>query len=125
MLNSKNAVKINSFLAIALLSTDLFAETSFASMSKNVILQIDAIVSLLCMTAYLSGVGFAMAGILQFKTHKDNPQQVPLSKPVVMILVASCLLFLPVIIKMARDSFFGQNAISAATAGGGKELEGL
>ena len=83
-----------------------------------------AIAKLLSVTSYVAGVGFALAGILQFKAHKENPQQTPLSKPVVMIVVAACLLFLPTILNIAGASLFGSSATSAASAGGGSGLSG-
>ena len=84
----------------------------------------NAIAKLLSVTAYVAGVGFAIAGILQFKAHKENPQQVPLSKPVMIIMVSACLLFLPTILNIAGASLFGSSATSAATAGGGAGLGG-
>lgn len=84
-----------------------------ASVATKVKTQATAVATLLNVAAYVAGVGFALAGILQFKAHKENPQQTPLSKPVVMIVVAACLLFLPTIMELAGGSLFdsGQKAI--------------
>ena len=72
-----------------------------------------AIAQLLNIASYVAGVGFALAGILQFKAHKENPQQTPLSKPIVMIVVAASLLFLPTILEIAGASLFegGKKAV--------------
>ncbi len=94
------------------------------TIAKTVTKQADAVARLLSVLSYVAGVGFAMAGILQLKAHKENPQQVPLSKPVVMIVVAACLLFLPTILATAGASIFGSSATSAATAGEGQGLAG-
>ena len=93
-----------------------------ASVATQVTTEFNAIAKLLSVTAYVAGVGFAMGGILQFKAHKENPQQVPLSKPVVMIVVAGCLLFLPTILNIAGSSLFGGSQTSAGTAGGASIL---
>ena len=94
------------------------------AIATTVTTQANAVAKLLSVLSYVAGVGFAMAGILQLKAHKENPQQVPLSKPVVMIVVSACLLFLPTILTTAGASIFGSSATSAATAGGGAGLTG-
>ena len=63
----------------------------------------------------MAGIGFAMAGILQFKAHKDNPAQVPLSKPIVYVCVGAFLLFLPQLMGTAGKSVFGDNAGELST----------
>ena len=98
---------------------------TISTMAASITTQVNAIANLLSISAYIAGVGFALSGILQFKTHKENPQQVPLSKPIVMILIAAALLFLPSVLTIAGNSLFGPHAVSAATAGGGaKNLSG-
>lgn len=97
---------------------------SVSDIAAKVTTEANAVAKLLSVTAYVAGVGFALAGILQFKAHKENPQQTPLSKPVVMMVVAACLLFLPTILNVAGSSLFGSSATSAASAGGGSGLSG-
>jgi len=94
------------------------------AIASTVTTEATAIAKLLSITAYVAGVGFALAGILQFKAHKENPTQTPLSKPVVMMIVAACLLFLPTILNIAGASLLGSSAVSAASAGGGSSLSG-
>ena len=117
--------KIGLLGMLVCLSTAVFASgNDVASVAGVVTTEFNAIAKLLSITAYVAGVGFALAGILQFKAHKENPQQVPLSKPVVMVIVAGCLLFLPTILTIAGASLFGSSTTSAATAGSGSALAG-
>lgn len=90
-----------------------------ASMATTIKTQASAVATLLNVAAYVAGVGFALAGVLQFKAHKENPQQTPLSKPVVMIVVAACLLFLPTIMNIAGASLFGSSGKQAIQYQGG------
>jgi intracellular multiplication protein IcmD len=117
------SLKTTAAVLLALVPTVLLA-ADVTSIANTVTTQATAISKLLSVTAYVSGVGFALAGILQFKAHKEAPQQTPLSKPVVMIVVAACLLFLPTILTIAGASLFGTTASSSATAGGGTNLGG-
>ena len=106
--------KTTAVLMLAFLAVLLAAATDVIGVADTVTKQATAIAKLLSVTAYVAGVGFALAGILQFKTHKENPQQTPLSKPVVMIVVAACLLFLPTILTIAGSSLLGQGAKTSA-----------
>ena len=98
----------------------------FTALAMGVTVQVITIARLLSTVSYVTGVGFALSRILQFKAHKDNPQQIPLSKPVVTIIVATCLLFLPSVLGIAGTSLFGSEARSvAAAAGMNRDLSGL
>lgn len=75
--------------------------------------QVKAVASLLVIVAYVAGVGFALTGVIQLKAHKDNPTQVPLSKPIVYLIVGICLLFLPTLISSSGQTIFGGEQKSA------------
>ena len=83
---------------------------SLGKISGRVQSEVLTIVKLLIVLSYCAGFGFAMAGVLQFKAHKDNPQQVHLSKPMVYLAVAAFLLFLPSLMGTAGMTIFGSNA---------------
>lgn len=89
---------------------------TISDMASTVETQAKSIATLIKVAAYVAGVGFSLAGVLQFKAHKENPQQTPLSKPVVMIVVAACLLFLPTIMDIAGTSLFGTSGTKSVTS---------
>ena len=68
---------------------------------------------LLTIISYIAGVAFAIAGIVKFKTHKDNPQQATLSQAIVYLGVGAALLFLPTIMASAGTTVFGGSETSA------------
>lgn len=112
---AKKLTMLATAIGLPLLATAVFAASGgdVASVAAKVKTQATAIVTLLNVAAYVAGVGFALAGVLQFKAHKENPQQTPLSKPVVMIVVSACLLFLPTVLDIAGATLFegGKKAI--------------
>lgn len=112
-----------SCIALSIYASSVGAD-DVSALAESIGKQATSIAKLMSIAAYVAGVGFALGGILQFKAHKDAPQQTPLSKPVVMIVVAACLLFLPTILTIAGESLFGSSKQSAAKAGGGAELGG-
>lgn len=94
---------------------------SLATISGRVQSNVLSVVKLLIVLSYCAGVGFAMAGVLQFKAHKDNPQQVPLSKPMVYLCVAAFLLFLPSLMGTAGSTIFGTS--NTGTTGDPSQLD--
>lgn len=102
-------------LTLLLLSEQASAAQAqgLADIVKNVQTNIITLGPLLTIVSYISGVGFAIAGIVQFKAHKDNPAQVPLSKPLVYLGVGAALLFLPSIMASAGTTVFGGSETSA------------
>jgi intracellular multiplication protein IcmD len=109
----KAVVSTLSFVALLLVAQSAFAAEGLADIVGRIQEQILTIGPLLTIIAYLSGVGFCIAGIVQFKAHKDNPAQVPLSKPIVYLCVGAGLLFLPTIMQSAGSTLFGGSESSA------------
>lgn len=116
--------KVVTIGALFTLSSVAFADATLTDVSKNITSAANTIAVLLNVAAYVAGVGFALAGILAFKSHKDNPQQNPLSKCVVLIVVAACLLFLPAIMKVAGSSIFSTSSTGSSASTYKGELSG-
>ena len=65
--------------------------------------------SIKTLIVYFGGViGLAMlfAGLLKLKQHKDNPTQVPIGTPLVLMAIASLMIFLSSLTQVAEDTFF-------------------
>ncbi|MBP6918200.1 MAG: type IV secretion protein IcmD [Legionellaceae bacterium] len=67
--------------------------------------------------SYIAGLGFAIASILQFKQHKENPSQTPIGKPVSQILIAAGLLFLPSMFSAVGNTIFKDGGKTAGASG--------
>jgi intracellular multiplication protein IcmD len=97
--------------------------SDLSGMAAQMTKQIISLSGLLVIISYISGIGFAIAGIVQFKAHKDNPQQTPLSKPLVYLGVGAALLFLPTILSSAGTTLFGSDQSSQGAGHGKTNLE--
>ena len=91
-----------------------------AAMTTRLNQQISGIAGLLRQVSYVAGVGFLLAGVIQFKAHKDNPAQVPLSKPIVYLVVGAFLAFLPAVLKTTGKTIFAEDQPGVLVAPGGK-----
>ncbi len=72
------------------------------------------IAKLITAASYVAGMAFAVGAIVKFKAHKDNPAQVPLGGPIVMLFVGAALIFIPSVYKVSGSTLFG----SGGTVGG-------
>jgi intracellular multiplication protein IcmD len=98
---------------------------TLGSFAANINTAIPAMTTLIASIGYLGGIGFAVAGIIKFKQHKDTPHQVTLGVPIVMILIAAALIFLPTIITSTGKTLTGNEAATMGSpdkGGNGKNI---
>lgn len=55
---------------------------------------------------YVLGLGFLLTGLLQYKYHRENPQQVKISTPIVLVFLGIILIALPFIAMMSESGQF-------------------
>ena len=116
---------------LMLLSTLLFMGSAFASsdpepvaaatltdIATNITSIFPSFVELVVAICYVAGIGFAAAGVMKFKQHKDNPTQVPLGGPVAMIFIAAALIYIPTLIQATGQSVFGTGEEGVGSAAG-------
>lgn len=54
--------------------------------------------------AFVAGVGFLMGAIIQYKYHRENPQQVRLSTPLLLLALGLALLALPLVAQISSSN---------------------
>jgi intracellular multiplication protein IcmD len=94
---------------------------SLGGVAGTITKSMDNVAKLITAASYVAGVGFALMGMLKFKAHKDNPTQVPLSQPIVLLAIAAGLVFLPSLISSAGSTVWESGGKSANTQGTGVE----
>lgn len=84
-------------------SSDAFAQaTTFADMSKNIVIATGNFQNLISTVCWIGGAGLGVAGIFKLKQHVDNPGQVPMKDGLIRLGAGGALLAFPfVMIGMA------------------------
>ena len=90
---------------------------SLGTVAANITETMDDVSKLIVAGSYVAGVAFALMGMLKFKAHKDNPTQVPLSQPIVLLAIAAGLVFLPSLITTSGSTVFGSGAEKGSSKG--------
>lgn len=94
-------------------------ESDLGAVASNITNTMTNVAKLITAASYVAGVGFALMGMLKFKAHKDQPAQVPLSQPIVLLAIAAGLVFLPSLITTAGSTVFGSAKSNASAKGTG------
>ncbi|MCD6047156.1 MAG: icmD [Gammaproteobacteria bacterium] len=96
------------FILVSFVGISYAQETSATDISSLVNnIQLDVvkpIFNVIISIAYLAGAGFVVAAIFKFKAHKDNPTQVTVGTPIMLLFVGIGLLFLPAIVTSVMNS---------------------
>lgn len=81
------------------------------------------ILNIVVSISYLAGAGFIVAAIFKFKAHKDNPTQVTVGTPVMLLFVGVGLLFFPALVGEIMQSIgFSTSSGGNLTYSGGGSL---
>ena len=75
------------------------------------------IARLITAASYVAGLAFAVGAVVKFKTHKDNPTQVPIGTPIAMLFVGAALIFIPSVFKATGSTLFGASGVASTASG--------
>lgn len=84
------------------------------SVASTITSSFQDIAKLITAGSYLAGLAFSIGAIMKFKSHKDNPTQIPIGTPIALVFVAAALLFLPSILGVAGATMFGSSGGTTA-----------
>jgi intracellular multiplication protein IcmD len=107
------------FTGVALVSQVAIAGGSMTlgDMASGITATFEKLGNLITGGSYLAGLGFAIAAILKFKAHKDNPTQITVGTPIALVFIAAALLFLPSILSVTGSTMFGASPTTAGPKG--------
>ncbi len=83
---------------------------TIGDVAASVTQSMGALAQLATAGAYVAGFGFAVAAILKFKAHKDNPTQIPVGTPIALLLIAVALIYIPTIFGVTGATLFGSGS---------------
>ncbi len=97
---------------------DFASAAALGDVAEQITGSLGNVAKLITAASYVAGVGFALTGLFKFKAHKDNPTQVPLSQPIVLLAIAAGLIFLPSVIDTVGETVFSGGTRATAEGGG-------
>ena len=98
---------VTSFLTLlAIPSLSFAAADDIATIVGNLMDPMQGLAHMLNLASVICGAGFLMASALQYKNHRDNPQEVPLSRPITYLLLGLALVILPYFTMISSGASF-------------------
>ena len=119
-MKTKQAKKGLIYFVVALLcmcTGTAFAVSGVGSVATSVIGNLGPIARLITAGSYVAGFGFAVAAIVKFKAHKDNPTQIAISMPIALLFVAAALIGIPSVFKTTGSTLFGASGARSTISG--------
>lgn len=95
----------------------IVTKNDLGGMSRAIMGSFDSLARFITAASYIAGLGFAIAAVLKFKQHKDNPTQVQIGTPISLSIIAGTLLFFPTILGVAGFTMFGNSGTTAGPSG--------
>jgi hypothetical protein len=71
------------------------SNTTFKTMSQNIVTSSGGLPGMISTVAYIGGVGLGVAGVFKLKQHVDNPGQTPMKDGLIRLGAGGGLLALP------------------------------
>ncbi|MEO1945202.1 MAG: DUF6750 family protein [Candidatus Thioglobus sp.] len=95
-----------------------FADVTISGIATTLQTSVGSIGKILVDVSLISGIGFILVAFFKFHAHKNNPQQVPLSQGISLLVIGAGLTVFPYLITGVGGAAFGQT--KTATSGGGQ-----
>ncbi len=90
---------------------------SLTTISTHVTTAVKHVSDVLEDTSVIAGVGFIMASFFKFHQHKLQPQQVPMSQGVTLLLIGAGLSVFPHLLSTATQGVFGASVAKLGSGG--------
>jgi len=74
------------FLWVFLPSVAFADDVSLGQLSTNLMGPVSVLAELLYKICYVLGAMFILGSVLQYKNHRDNPSQIPISRPILLLV---------------------------------------
>ncbi len=84
-------------ISVMIIAGEAAAAMNIGNVATKITSTFGSLAKLMTAGCYLAGIGFSVGAIMKFKQHKDNPTQIPLSTPMVLLFVGIALIFIPAI----------------------------
>src|ERR1700722_8487127 len=93
------------------------AVSGIGAIATNITGNLKAVAKLITAGSYVAGMAFAVGAVAKFKQHKDNPTQIPLSTPIVLLFVGIALIFIPAIFQAGGGTLFKSSGTTPGVSG--------
>lgn len=77
---------------------------SLGDLSDKLMMPMSVLVSALYNVSLAIGIALLFGALIQYRNHKNNPGQVPISRPITLLIFGLLLVVLPVLAKFSESA---------------------
>lgn len=94
------------FLSFFIFSTKIYAlaPNSLGDLSDKLLLPMSLLTSALYNMSLAIGIALLFGSLIQYKNYRNNPSQVPLSRPITLLIFGLVLISLPILTKFSESA---------------------
>lgn len=81
------------------------ATASIGDAAKNVLTPTEILTKLVLVACYIIGTGFIFAALAQYRIHRQSPKLVPLTTPILLLILGIVCVLIPYSTKLFGESF--------------------
>lgn len=100
--NTTLFVSIFTFGVALLLPVNGMALQSLGDVAENLMGPTSIVTKLVDITCYIIGMAFVLVAFAQYKIHRQSPKLVPLTTPVLLLVLGICALLVPYVTKVTE-----------------------
>lgn len=93
----KKLLQVLIVIASCFALTALGGAASLGGVAQNVMGPVSGLSKIVNAICYVAGTGFLLGGVLQYRYHRENPQQVRISTPIVLVILGLIIIGIPFI----------------------------
>lgn len=77
---------------------------SLGGMAQSMLVPISALAQLFYKMFYILGAAMIVGSGVQYKAHRDNPSQIPINRPIFLLVVGLVLIAVPLIAQLSASA---------------------
>ncbi|BBB15909.1 Dot/Icm secretion system protein IcmD [Candidatus Rickettsiella viridis] len=86
------------------MSMNVYAANSLGELTDRMMLPFSVLTSALYNISLAIGIALLFGALIQYKNHKNNPGQVPFSRPITLLIFGVVLIVLPILAKLSESA---------------------
>jgi len=79
-----------------------FADVSLGTASKNLMEPVSLFTEMIYNICYVSAITIFISSIAQFRAHRQSPNQTPLNRPIVLLILSIIVALIPITAKLSE-----------------------
>src|ERR1043165_2548100 len=99
-------MKKNILFILNIAALDAYAQIpgSLGDLSDKLLLPMSLLTGALYNMSLAIGIAFLFGSLIQYKNYRNNPSQVPLSRPITLLIFGVILIVLPILTKFSESA---------------------